>query len=48
MSLRECILYARVSSREQKEGYSIDAQVRLLRDYATKLGLKIVEEFIDT
>jgi DNA invertase Pin-like site-specific DNA recombinase len=47
MSLRECILYARVSSREQREGYSVEAQIRLLRDYAAKLGLRIAKVFID-
>jgi len=47
MSLRECILYARVSSREQREGYSVEAQIRLLRDYAAKLGLRSPKVFID-
>ena len=42
------VLYARVSSKEQREeGYSIEAQVRLLRDYALKQGFVIAEEFID-
>ena len=42
------VLYARVSSKEQREeGYSIEAQVRLLRDYAVKQGFVITEEFID-
>ena len=42
------LLYARVSSKEQdKEGYSIPAQLRLLKDYARKNDLKIVREFID-
>jgi DNA invertase Pin-like site-specific DNA recombinase len=42
------LLYARVSSKEQeKEGYSIPAQRRLLKDYAHKNSLKIVREFID-
>ena len=41
-------LYARVSSREQEqEGFSIPAQLRLLRDYAVRNGLTIQEEFID-
>ena len=44
----DCVLYARVSSKEQeREGYSIDAQVRLLRDYAERTGLKILDEYID-
>jgi DNA invertase Pin-like site-specific DNA recombinase len=42
------VLYARVSSKEQREeGYSIEAQVRLLRDYAVKQGFVIDREFID-
>jgi len=42
------VLYARVSSKEQREeGYSIEAQVRLLREYALKQGFLIAEEFID-
>ena len=33
--LREGVVYARVSSKEQeKEGFSIPAQLKLLRDYA--------------
>ena len=47
MFLKECIYYARVSSREQKEGYSIDSQIRLLQEYAAKHSLKIVRQFID-
>ena len=30
------VIWARVSSREQKEGYSIDAQLRTTRDRALK------------
>lgn len=42
------IVYARVSSKEQKEeGYSIEAQQKLLREYANKNGLLIVKEFVD-
>src|SRR5215472_2818104 len=42
------VLYARVSSKEQREeGYSIEAQVRLLRDFAFKQGFVVDEEFID-
>jgi len=42
------LLYARVSSKEQeKEGYSIPAQLRLLKEYAQKNSLTIVKEFID-
>jgi len=40
------VVWARVSSREQKEGYSIDAQLRAMHDKATKHGWKIVREFV--
>jgi site-specific DNA recombinase len=44
----QTIVYARVSSKEQdKEGYSIPAQLRLLKEYAQKNGFAIVKEFID-
>ena len=40
--------YARVSSREQeREGFSIPAQVKLLKEYAQKNRLEIVREFQD-
>jgi len=43
-----CVLYARVSSKEQEqEGYSIPAQLKLLNDYALKNGYKVVKEFVD-
>ena len=42
------ILYARVSSREQeREGYSIPAQKRLLAAYAQAHGFRIDHEFVD-
>lgn len=42
------VLYARVSSDEQeKEGFSIPAQVKLLTDYAADEGICIVEQFKD-
>jgi DNA invertase Pin-like site-specific DNA recombinase len=48
MTLRTAVLYARVSSREQREeGYSIEAQVKLLRATASKEGFEIVHEFVE-
>ncbi len=48
MTARTAVLYARVSSREQREeGYSIEAQVKLLRAAAQKEGLEIVQEFVE-
>ncbi|MEW6774676.1 MAG: recombinase family protein [Bdellovibrionota bacterium] len=41
------VLYARVSSREQEEGFSIDAQLSLLRKYALEKGFEVVSEFVD-
>ncbi len=42
------VLYARVSSKEQeREGYSIAAQRKLLRQYATDCDLRILHEFVD-
>jgi predicted site-specific integrase-resolvase len=40
------VLYARVSSKEQqKDGYSIPAQIKLLRSYAQAERIKIVAEY---
>jgi len=43
----KAVLYARVSSREQEEGYSIPAQLKLLRNYAKEKKLKVVLEFVE-
>jgi site-specific DNA recombinase len=46
--MREAIIYARVSSKEQEnEGFSIPAQLKFLRDYALKNEFQIVQEFVD-
>lgn len=45
----KAVLYARVSSVEQKkEGYSIPAQIELLKEYAVKNNITIVQEFTDS
>src|SRR5262249_12946731 len=42
------VLYARVSSKDQeREGFSIPAQQKLLREYATAQRLTILREFVD-
>ena len=42
------MIYARVSSKEQeKEGYSIPAQLKLLRDYAAAERLVVAQEYVD-
>lgn len=43
---RQAIIVARVSSREQEEGYSIDAQIDRLRSYCKRKSLKVIKEFI--
>ena len=46
--MTEAAIYTRVSSREQQqEGFSLDAQARLLRDYAQRNQLRIVHSFED-
>lgn len=40
------VIWARVSSREQREGYSIDAQLRFNRERAEANGWKVVREFV--
>lgn len=47
-SRRPAVVYVRVSSKEQeKEGYSIPAQKRLLRAYAQEQGLRVIRVFED-
>ncbi len=42
------VVYARVSSKEQeKEGFSIPAQLKLLSEYAAINGIRVAEEFVD-
>lgn len=42
-----CALYARVSDREQLEGYSIDTQIEALRKYCKEKGYRIYDEYIE-
>lgn len=44
---REAVVYARVSSTEQQEGFSIEAQLQAARAYALDRGFKIIQEFVD-
>jgi Resolvase, N terminal domain len=42
------VIYARVSRLEQeREGYSIPAQLKALHEYARQCGLRVLREFID-
>ena len=46
--MKPAVIYARVSSKDQeREGYSIPAQLKLLREYARTHEFEIVHEFID-
>ncbi|MEK7150778.1 MAG: recombinase family protein, partial [Patescibacteria group bacterium] len=42
----KAVMYARVSSREQEQGYSLAAQVKLIKDYAQRSGIEVVKEFV--
>ena len=41
------VIYARVSSEEQVQGYSIQAQLRAGHEWAANSGFKIVKEYLD-
>lgn len=44
----KAVIYARVSSKEQeKEGFSIPAQLNLLREYGKERHLPVAREFVD-
>jgi site-specific DNA recombinase len=46
--VKPAVIYSRVSSKDQeREGYSIPAQQKLLREYAQRNGLEIIREFVD-
>lgn len=48
-TMKKAIIYARVSTKEQeKEGFSIPAQIKLLNDYALKNDINIVREYTDS
>jgi site-specific DNA recombinase len=45
---RQAVIYARVSSKEQeKEGFSIGAQLKLLKEYSVTQGFRVAEEYVD-
>lgn len=47
--VEEAVLYARVSTKDQeREGYSIPAQIKLLEEYAALNGIIIVSQHVDT
>src|SRR4030095_5614162 len=45
---RQAVIYARVSSNEQeKEGFSIGAQLKLLKEYSVTQGFTVAQEYVD-
>jgi DNA invertase Pin-like site-specific DNA recombinase len=48
LARRQAVIYARVSSREQeKEGFSIPAQLKLLKEYAAANAFALAQEYVD-
>jgi DNA invertase Pin-like site-specific DNA recombinase len=46
--MKKAVLYARVSSKDQeREGFSIPAQLKFLREYAERNQIEIVQQFVD-
>ena len=46
--MKEAVIYARVSSKDQeREGFSIPAQLKFLREYASRNDFRIAQEFVD-
>lgn len=46
--MRPAVLYARVSSKDQeREGFSIPAQLKFLREYARSHEFNVLREFVD-
>lgn len=41
----KAIIFARVSSKEQEEGHSLEAQIERLREYCKRKNLTILKEF---
>ena len=45
---KQAVIYARVSSKEQeKEGFSIPAQLKLLKEYAAANSFVVAQEYVD-
>ncbi len=44
----KAVIYVRVSSTEQSEGFSLEAQLDLLRSYAIKNQIEVIREYIET
>ena len=45
---KQAVIYARVSSKEQeKEGFSIPAHLKLIKEYAAANGFAVAQEYED-
>ena len=42
----KAVILARVSTKEQEEGHSIDAQINRLRNYCERKELEVIKEFV--
>jgi site-specific DNA recombinase len=48
LARKQAVIYARVSSKEQeKEGFSIPAQLKLLKEYAATNDFAVAQEYVD-
>ena len=45
--MTDCVIYTRVSSKEQEDGFSLVAQRDLLRAYAGDKGFRIAQEYVE-
>ena len=46
--MKQAVIYARVSTKEQeKEGYSIPAQLALLQDYAQRNNITVMQTYTE-
>ncbi len=43
--MKKAVIYVRVSSKEQSEGFSLEAQMDLLNAYAAKNGFEVIEVY---
>src|SRR3954470_6883335 len=43
----EALLYCRISSDHQRDGVSLDGQVRETREYAARMGFMLGKEYVD-
>ena len=45
---KKALIYTRISSKDQEEkNYSIDTQLKLLRDFAARENFEVLKEFVD-